>query len=63
MNFCEGGKVEKASKREDLQEMLKVDNKGSLLYAGLKEDETALLTHGDAVTKIGMPERAPTYAR
>jgi len=32
MNYCEGGKVEKASKREDLQEMLKIDNKGSLLY-------------------------------
>ena len=55
MNYCEGGKVEKASKREDLQEMLKIDNTGSLLYKGLEEDETALLTHGDAVTKIGMP--------
>ena len=63
MNFAEGGKVEKASKREDLQELLKIDNTGSQLYKGLKDEEMALLTHGDAVTSIAPGFRATAWSR
>jgi len=63
MNHCEGGEVKKASKREDLQETITLDCKESLLYAGLKEQETALLTHGDAVTKVAPSFRATAWSK
>mmetsp|Transcript_64039 Transcript_64039/g.103495 ORF Transcript_64039/g.103495 Transcript_64039/m.103495 type:complete len:669 (-) Transcript_64039:47-2053(-) len=62
MNYCEGGTVEKASRREDLQETLQIDNKGSKLFKGLQAEETALLTHGDSVTKIAPGFRATAWS-
>lgn len=55
--------MEKAAKREDLQETLEIDNKGSLLYSGLKQEELALLTHGDAVTEIAPGFRATAWSQ
>jgi len=54
--------VEKASKREDLQETIQVDNTGSLLYSGLNKEEAALLTHGDAVKEIAPGFRATAWS-
>jgi GMP synthase (glutamine-hydrolysing) len=62
LNYCEGGKVEKASKREDLQETIQIDNTGSLLFSGLKKEEAALLTHGDAVKEIAPGFRASAWS-
>lgn len=55
INYVSGGKVEKAEKREDKQESIRVDT-SSMMFAGLEASQRVLLTHGDAVTKV-----APTF--
>lgn len=49
--------VEQASRREDKQEAIDVDN-SSILYNGLSKKQTVLLTHGDAVTRVAPAFRA-----
>ncbi len=52
MTHTSDGIVEKKSQREDGQFEIKVDI-SSPLFAGLKEEQTVLLTHGDTVDKPG----------
>ncbi|EKX49437.1 hypothetical protein GUITHDRAFT_157428 [Guillardia theta CCMP2712] len=62
LNYVKGGKVEKSSKREDLQETVDIDT-SSPLFQGLTSKEKTLLTHGDAVVEVAPDFRPVAWSK